>query len=208
MKKSVIFLLCLLFLSFIPALSLFGDETGNVSTGLENPADIEKEFEKTERSISSLEKFIKQYPLHKMPIEFQQKVEDGFVNVMLSSDVKNRFVISDFAELAKKTFSEDKHGSVTMIGSGMPDIFESRLEYPKDTYPLDPGIPLGQGSVWRFKGKVVNLLGFTFEGNEEDPLRFVLIENHGLVFLYGSGKVISKDGTETVFNIGFTQINR
>jgi hypothetical protein len=57
--------------------------------------------------------------------------------------------------------------------------------------------PNGPKSVFVFKGKV--LIGTTtFVGNEDEPLQFVLLEKHGLVYLSGSGSVALSGGKTVV----------
>lgn len=159
---------------------------------------IKPEFEKAVRDLSALEKFVRLYPIHVMPIKFQQGVEDRFIDAVLSSGVEGRFTIYDFVGVARSDIPERERGSITMFETGRSDIVGFKAEYPKDGMPFDAGGaygPFGHGSVWRFKGRVENIGGFTFEGNKSDPLRFILVEGRGLVYLYGSGTVKLKDGT-------------
>ena len=57
----------------------------------------------------------------------------------------------------------------------------------------------GENSIIRFEGRV-EISGYTFlgEGAENDKLTFALIDNYGLVYLRGKGKVVFNDGKEGV----------
>jgi hypothetical protein len=57
-----------------------------------------------------------------------------------------------------------------------------------------PGLPAAAGSVWWMVG-TVKLFGATFEGNPEDPLRFVLSDRAGLLYLSGTGRVTQGSGS-------------
>jgi len=61
--------------------------------------------------------------------------------------------------------------------------------------------PTGSGSVWCIMGSYIPsgylaTRGYRFEGEESDPLTFLLLDKLGLVYLHGKGKVITKDGKE------------
>jgi hypothetical protein len=56
----------------------------------------------------------------------------------------------------------------------------------------------GHGSVIRYKG--VHRLGdFRISGDSNDPLSFIFLSDHGLVYLHGTGRVIEPDGEEVNF---------
>lgn len=163
--------------------------------------EIEKgpktEFEEARKDISSLERFVRTQSLHTLPKAFQQEVEDTFASLLLSSDLKKHFVIGDFLNVGRKTIPDREKGSVTISESGSK-LVRFELEYPKDRQPFGAGggsLPVGHGSIWRFKGQVTNIMGFDFEGRQNDPLRFILVDRYGLVYLYGTGTVVLKDGT-------------
>ena len=86
-------------------------------------------------------------------------------------------------------------GSITMKGE------EGRVrfvpQYPKDMTGGAGGVvsaPMGNKSVWRFVGEVA-LSGYTFNGLDENrPMSFILLEEIGLVHLYGKGSVTFPDG--------------
>lgn len=157
----------------------------------------EKAFEKVASDLSVLERFVVRCPLHIMSKNFQKKVEDRFIKLVLLSGVEGRFNIYDFVKVARSDIPERERGKVTMIETPDSTVIQFHLE-PGDRAPASLSgieIPMGHGSVWRFKGRVKNIMGFTFVGNESDPLRFILIAGKGLVYLYGSGKVYLRSGT-------------
>ncbi len=61
-------------------------------------------------------------------------------------------------------------------------------------------IPNGPGSIFRFKNTVKGFLpGYTFQGDANYPLAFVLLENVGLTYLCGNGTVSRYDGKSWSF---------
>lgn len=158
-------------------------------------------FEEARKDISSLERFVRTQVLHTLPKAFQQEVEDAFAHLLLSSDLGERFVIVAFLNVARKTIPEREKGSVTISEAG-PNLVRFELEYPKDRQPFGSGgasLPVGHGSIWRFKGRVTDIMGFDFVGKENDPLRFILVDGYGLMYLYGNGSVVLKDGKVVTF---------
>ncbi|GEM_PF-349647 len=159
------------------------------------------EFEEARKDLSSLERFVRTQALHTLPKAFQQEVEETFAHLLLSSDLGERFVIGAFLNVARKTIPDREKGSVTISEAGS-NLVRFELEYPKDRQPFGAGgasIPVGHGSIWRFKGRVTDIMGFDFEGKENDPLRFILVDGYGLIYLYGTGAVVFKDGTVVTF---------
>lgn len=72
-------------------------------------------------------------------------------------------------------------------------LFGVRGEY------LDPFhiVPNGVGTVFRFRGSVKDFFdGFTFIGDEADPLCFTLLQKTGLTYVSGKGTVINSNGKE------------
>jgi hypothetical protein len=71
-------------------------------------------------------------------------------------------------------------------------------ELPKDYVPvrLPEGahLPTGHHSIWRIKGNL-HLAGFVFSGDRDNPLRFLLVDQQGLVYLFGKGRVAYENGT-------------
>lgn len=158
---------------------------------------IPKAFSEASCCLASLEEFVKEYPVNKMPNVFQQTVEDRFIELVFESDLSNRFVLADYIESASNSLPTRLRGSVTILVTG--GLIGLKSDLPKDRVPVDnqlPTIPLGHGSVWRFSGKdKLEGLDQHFSSNAEDPLRFVLVEGKGLVYLYGKGVVTLANGT-------------
>ena len=158
-------------------------------------------FEEARKDLSSLERFVRTQALNTLPKASQQEVENAFSRLLLSSDLGERFVIGAFLNVARKSIPDREKGSVTISEAGS-NLVRFELEYPKDRQPFGAGgasIPVGHGSIWRFKGKVTDIMGFDFEGKENDPLRFILVDGYGLMYLYGTGAVVLKDGTVVTF---------
>lgn len=61
-------------------------------------------------------------------------------------------------------------------------------------------LPTSNGSLWRIEGTSANLNGYTFVGEETDPLRFIVLKEKGLVYLFGKGHVISQDGKKIILH--------
>ena len=116
--------------------------------------------------------------------------ENALIEEVTKSGVRNRTTIK---EIQPRKGAES--GSITMKGEGGRIRFVS--QYSKDMTPGAGGIispPVGNQSVWRFVGEV-SLSGYTFTGLDEGrPLSFILLEEVGLVHLYGRGSVTSPNG--------------
>jgi Skp family chaperone for outer membrane proteins len=116
--------------------------------------------------------------------------EDALIGEVSKSGVRDRYTVKEI-QPRKGTAS----GSITMKGEGERVRFVA--QYPKDMGGGVGGVvsqPMGNQSVWRFVGKVP-LSGYTFIGLDANrPLAFILLENIGLVHLYGRGSVTFPDG--------------
>jgi len=120
-------------------------------------------------------------------------LEDALIEDVVKNGPGGRYTIK---EIQPRRGSPS--GSITMKSDGERLRFIS--QYPKDISADSPsggGIartPMGSKSVWRFAGKV-SLSGYTFEGLDKNrPLTFILLEQTGLVHLYGKGSVSFPDG--------------
>jgi len=64
-----------------------------------------------------------------------------------------------------------------------------------DLWTSSPVCPMGEGSIFRFRGKVSGYFqGITFNGDEQFPLSFVLLRKGGLTYLCGQGSITTSDG--------------
>jgi outer membrane protein len=117
-------------------------------------------------------------------------VEDELIADVVKGGARNRNTIK---EIQPRKGSAS--GSITMKGEKDRVRFISR--FPKDIAPGAGGVistPMGNKSVWRFIGQVP-LSGYVFNGLDENrPLTFMLMEEIGLVHLYGRGSVTYPDG--------------
>jgi hypothetical protein len=156
------------------------------------------DFKKHSNDLAKLTRFMTFYPNDIISSDSQLKIETRFVELMLKSDIKDRFVINSFAGAARKNIPTGENGRVTVCSTGSAIHVALNLEYSVDRMPVRyPGgavLPTGHGTVWRFKGPVTNIMGFNFNGNPQNCLRFLLIEGHGLVYMYGEGEVALKNG--------------
>jgi len=116
--------------------------------------------------------------------------ENALIDDVVKHGVRTRHTIK---EIQPRKGSAS--GSITMKGEGNQVRFVP--QYPKDMDTGTGGIvsaPMGNKSVWRFVG-TVSLSGYTFTGLDENrPLSFILLEEIGLVHLYGRGSVTFPDG--------------
>ncbi len=117
-------------------------------------------------------------------------VEDALIDDVLKHGARTRHTIKEI-----QPRKDAPSGSITMKGDGGRIRFVS--QYPKDM-AAGPGnvvsAPMGDKSVWRFSGNVL-LSGYTFTGLDENrPLCFILLDEIGLVHLYGKGTVTFPDG--------------
>jgi len=129
----------------------------------------------------------------------------------------NRLIISEITPETKNGVVSSFNVETTETGNWL-----LKTVYPKDRIPrklrtagpLSGGIVTGEGSIFteagdisllnansilRFGGKVT-LKGVIFEGEKDDPLAFVLLDN-GLVYIMGKGKVTLNDGKSVVLPI-------
>jgi hypothetical protein len=161
---------------------------------------FEDDLKKGSGDLPSITRFVETHPTDSIPSSSQLMIENRFIDLVLASDMKGRFAIPEFAGVARKNIPADQHGRVTIFGTGQSGVVGLHMEYPVDRMPVKfPGgayLPTGHGTVWRFKGQVTNIMGFNFDGDPKDCLRFLLVEGHGLVYLYGKGRVTLKDGSQ------------
>lgn len=151
------------------------------------------------------------------PEDVKAKLEDTQIQQIQSKGIGNSFIITEI-------LPESNTGivcSFTIKTGSNPENWLLKTVYPKDTIPMkmsqgplagavvtgtgsyftkagDISV-LKTGSVLRFEGKV-SLKGFTFEGDEQDPLTFIMLED-GLVYVAGKGKVTLRDGKSVTLPI-------
>ena len=126
----------------------------------------------------------------------------------------NRLIISEITPETKNGVVSSFNVETTETGNWL-----LKTVYPKDRIHrklslLSGGIVTGEGSIFteagdisllntnsilRFGGKVT-LKGVIFEGEKDDPLAFVLLDN-GLVYITGKGKVTLNNGKSVVLPI-------
>ena len=159
--------------------------------------EVEEAFVKAAANFRSLERFVNDYPTHTMRKEWQQKLQDRFVDLVLYANVGKRFAIHELEHIVQPYNSPRDYGRVTVSDTGTPGVVQFHCELPKDYVPVRlPGgahLPTGQHSIWRIKGNLY-LAGFVFSGDRDNPLRFLLVDQQGLVYLYGKGRVIYDNG--------------
>jgi tetratricopeptide (TPR) repeat protein len=93
-------------------------------------------------------------------------------------------------------------------------------ELPKETVPYSLGdehglisspnvvIPNGEGSILRFRGVVKDFFkGWTIQGDDGEPLSFVLLRDEGLTYIFGKGSVLGPDNRRYEFT-GPSRIKR
>ena len=161
--------------------------------------DIESQLKELSIMPVALRDFVRACPTSQLSQSLQFKIEESMVNVGLATRFAGMddFAMGDFTDFARENVPEHCKGSVTIRGTNTPGVVKFELESPRDRQPVDLNgarLPTGHGSVWRFRGKVEDLRGFSFEGSESDPLRFVLVAGRGLVYLFGSGRVTIRSG--------------
>jgi hypothetical protein len=126
----------------------------------------------------------------------------------------SRFVLVSVRPIAGGTT-----GTLKLAATGTPDEWEANREVIVGTPPFisrtstrllisgalvlpeERGVN-GDGTVFVFTGRARAFIRqgpVIFDGDKQDPLQFGLLEKHGLVYLCGSGKVVSPDGTEVMF---------
>ncbi len=124
--------------------------------------------------------------------------EDELIADIVKGGARNRNTIK---EIQPRKGSAS--GSVTMKGE--KDRVRFISQFPKDIAPGAGGVistPMGNKSVWRFIGEVP-LSGYVFNGLDENrPLTFILMEEMGLVHLYGRGSVTHPDGHSVAIEEG------
>jgi hypothetical protein len=71
---------------------------------------------------------------------------------------------------------------------------EDKLYYYFNLGVLEQISPFGDGAFISFKGKVVDFFeGYTFEGNEVNPLHFKLSSKTGLTYISGNGSILKEN---------------
>lgn len=162
---------------------------------------IEPAFAKaSKRGLAAMDLFARCYPVHDMPVAFQQKVEARFVVLVLASTADHHLAIDTFKGVAGRDARFIKtRGRTTFFEAPTSDVVGFKLEYPGDMQPFGrrgPEPPTGHGTVWRFRGKVDNILGVNFHGDKKEILHFVLVDGRGLVYLFGRGEVTLRGGSK------------
>ena len=85
-----------------------------------------------------------------------------------------------------------EHGGIQILRNGLVDYVGAARD-------VEPGekltdlLPMSAGSIIRFIGSVA-FEGCTFDGSENDPLSFGLVDGVGFVYLRGSGTVTLAGG--------------
>jgi len=130
-----------------------------------------------------------------------------------ATGVGNRFALVSF-----RPVEGGPTGTLKLTATGTPDKYEGERMVLVGSPPWvtrtwtkliisgtvllpERGGPNGDRTVFVFNGRVraVNPQStVTFDGDKENPLQFGLLEKYGLVYLCGSGKVVSPDGTEVI----------
>lgn len=175
-------------------LKKFPDSTflNEVNKRIEYLRTAESEFMQVNKnSIVELESFLKKYKTGRVVLQAKEAVENIKIEEIQKQGVGSRFHISEILPQG----NVGAECSFTIIGSDSdPTLVLVSTEYPKDIsiYPFRFDA-LKAGSVLRFKKKVFRE-GYTFEGDENEPLSFILLPEFGLVYLTGKGKVTLKDG--------------
>jgi len=141
-------------------------------------------------------------------LERRQAVENAEIQKIQSEGLGNRFKIAEIKP-------ETTNGVVCSFNIEMTEAGNWLLKalYPKDVIPMkmagpvDGGIVTGKGSyftqagdisllnansILRFCGKVT-LEGIVFEGEKDNPLTFVLLDN-GLTYVIGKGRITLNNG--------------
>lgn len=136
----------------------------------------------------------------------KQEAEDQLVLKLKNQGVeKDRFRISQVLPRGGTSARMTVKGSKKETRYGVEQGASPIQLYPKDvevfSFNSTSGgwgmLPTGNGSIWCFIGPYpFSIEGYTFEGDESDPLTFLLLEKVGLVYLHGKGKVTSQ-GKET-----------
>lgn len=119
------------------------------------------------------------------------KREDSIIEEIKKDGVGGRFTI---AEMSPQEGGEV--GGVT-IKPGTSETFALEFVCSKDNMIIRNNQiipPSGHGSVLRFKGKV-DALGLMIDGDNADPLVFVLWKGSGLVYVKGKGNVTLANGS-------------
>ena len=94
----------------------------------------------------------------------------------------------------------------TMPGSNFPFAMKNMISAKPS---MEPVFPMGAGSKYKLIGELKNLFPkgnqeyfeVTFIGDEKDPLYFVILDEFGLTYLAGKGKVILPDQKEVTLPI-------
>lgn len=154
--------------------------------------NFDEEFNKAGTS-EQLETLLKKYSNEGEKII--PKLESTIISEIKSKGVGNRFIIKEM------TVGAGSSGSVT-LQEAAPGLMMLSMEFPGDSTPVSMGgsnIPLGDGSIHRFVGKVeLDAEGNTVigEGDKLNRLSFCLIKDIGYVYLRGKGKVLLKNKKE------------
>jgi len=178
---------------------------------LEKFKNLEQDFIqklKYAKSKDDINKLIYEYKEFKHLVrKAKKKLEDMLISEIRKDPSKSKFVIPDILPV-KGSYT----ARVTIIGQKGSEFGFLETEYPGDG-PLEfdermiAKVPLGDGSVHRYKGKyrwIVARGVYEFVGDKEDPLTFVLLNDIGYVYLHGKGKVIFPDGKE--IRIGYKEL--
>ncbi|MCX5799951.1 MAG: hypothetical protein NTX17_00980 [Candidatus Eisenbacteria bacterium] len=176
-------------------------------------------------SVPDLEAFVSKFPTGPLSMTVREKVENA--NMRRIREGEKRFTIP---EILPGKGAGSFHLAIAP-SENHPDVFLYESMYPGDTvpfrvrmggeYPLN-GVGIGTGSIFatienldflssgsivRFRGKIT-YKGCTFNGDQQDPLSFALLDGKGLVYVTGKGKVTLKDGREVTLPMPQAATNR
>jgi outer membrane protein assembly factor BamD (BamD/ComL family) len=205
-----------------------GNLAGKVRSIL-NQLYEQRDWEEASRrnTIESYEEFLKRYPHGTFANEarsaiekhqnFQakQNKEDVLVRkIMIKGVGKDRFRLTDVLP------KDGNSGRMTIRAKKVPTSWSNAYEsFPIKLYPKDSFMgnfnstadgyefwPVGHGSIWCIIGPYrpsgyLAIKGYSFVGDEADPLTFILMDKIGLVYLHGKGEVTFEDGR--VIKLGY-----
>ena len=151
---------------------------------------------KPKEYLARLDFFVQQNDVSGIDPQQMQDIENSYFEHVSSNKSRLRFAITSLTPYASDQLPKAMRGRVSVREDEKGDLrFEKDL--PNDDIPVGirgATVPLGHGSVLRFRGKVTNFGGAEFNSNPNDPLRFAFVKDKGLVYLFGSGTITRHDG--------------
>lgn len=133
-------------------------------------------------------------------LSIAQNKDDEIIDQIKMGGPGKRFVIAqikpikghEFVGYEPITFTgKSIVGNLLWVANGMTTAGNSTvIRFTSKTAFQDEIVYLGPAKVYLPK----NIRGFIFESQPDNPLTFILMENYGLVYVRGHGKVIFPDG--------------